>query len=156
MHPSNNVLEMQKYEQMGEVGYVRMKQHEALQFIRTHPEFFVKLCLKRFVYFWYGPPQVGSAATEARHIGFLLSSILAFAGLWALWRWHSPATYLYASLLFSVPLLYYVTFPHPRYRAPIEPEMLVLMVGSFLSASDEDRQPKSAAATKQIAGKKDR
>lgn len=71
---------------------------------------------------------------EARHVAFLLSSILAFAGLWALWREHSPATFLYGSLLFSAPLLYYVTFPHARYRAPIEPEMLVLMVLLFLSA----------------------
>ena len=140
MHPTNNVLEMQKYEQMGEVAYVRSKQHEAMDFIRSHPGLFAKLCLKRFIYFWYGLPRAGvEAVIEARHVAFLLSSILAFAGLWALWRQHSPTTFLYGSLLFSAPLLYYVTFPHARYRAPIEPEMLVLMVLLFLSAEPSRR-----------------
>jgi len=140
MHPTNNVLEMQKYEQMGEVAYVNMKQREALEFIRSHPGLFAKLCLKRFVYFWYGVPRGGAeAVNESKHVGFLLSSILAFAGLWTMWREQSPATFLYASLLFSAPLLYYVTFPHARYRAPIEPEMLVLMVGLFLSAESARR-----------------
>jgi hypothetical protein len=32
-----------------------------------------------------------------------------------------------------------VTFPHARYRAPIEPEMLVLMVVLFLSAEPSRR-----------------
>lgn len=135
MHPTNNVLEMQKYEQMGEVAYVSMQQHKAMDFIRANPGMFAKLCVKRFIYFWYGVPRAGAeAVNESKHIGFLLSSILAFGGLWALWRLASPATFLYGSLLFAAPLLYYVTFPHPRYRAPIEPEMLVLMVGLFLAA----------------------
>lgn len=140
MHPTNNVLEMQKYERMGEVAYVKLKQREAQDFIRSHPALFAKLCLKRFIYFWYGLPRAGAeAVTESRHVAFLLSSILAFGGLWALWRQRSPATFLYGSLLFSAPLLYYVTFPHARYRAPIEPEMLVLMVVLFLSAEPSRR-----------------
>jgi 4-amino-4-deoxy-L-arabinose transferase-like glycosyltransferase len=144
MHPTNNVLEMQKYEQMGEVAYVSLKQHEAMDFIGSHPRLFAKLCLKRFVYFWYGLPRAGAeAVTESRHVAFLLSSILAFGGLWALWRQHSPATFLYGSLLFSAPLLYYMTFPHARYRAPIEPEMLVLMVVLFLSAEPSHPAPRS-------------
>jgi hypothetical protein len=155
MHPSNNVLEMQKYEQMGEVAYVSLKQREAMDFIRSHPGLFAKLCIKRFIYFWYGVPRAGAEAVmESRHVAFLLSSILAFAGLWALWRQHSPATFLYGSLLFSAPLLYYITFPHARYRAPIEPEMLVLMVVLFLSAEPSRRTVRSQemviASEKQI------
>src|SRR6185312_3753071 len=67
-----------------------------------------------------------------RNVGFLLSSILAIAGMMVMWRRRHPATFLFASLLFAIPLVYYVTYPHPRYRAPIEPEMLVLMVYLFL------------------------
>jgi hypothetical protein len=145
MHPTNNVLELQKYERMGEVAYVHMKQEEALNFIRTHPGMFLELCVKRFVYFWYGVPRAGSEVTnEIRYLAFFLSSVLAFAGLWAMWRLRSPATFLYASLLFSIPVLYYVTFPHARYRAPIEPEMLVLMVGAFFSAEPSRRNSAQA------------
>jgi hypothetical protein len=77
--------------------------------------------------------------TQGRNIGFLLSSLLAFGGLWIVWRGRNPTTFLFASLLFAAPLIYYVTFPHPRYRAPIEPEMLILMVGLFLAAEPRRR-----------------
>jgi hypothetical protein len=133
MHPSSNALELQKYKQMGEVEYVNSTKTEVLAFIRSHPALFAKLCLRRAIYYWYGTPRDTGVEvlTAGRNIGFLLSSILAVAGLWVMWRQHNPATFLFASLLFAVPFIYYVTFPHPRYRAPIEPEMLVLMVGVF-------------------------
>jgi hypothetical protein len=116
-----------------------MKKTEAVDFIRSNPVLFAKLCLKRAVYYWYGTPRDTGfeLLTLGRNVGFLLSSILAFAGLWAMWRRRHPATFLFASLLFAVPLIYYVTFPHPRYRAPIEPEMLILMVGLFLYAESK-------------------
>jgi len=136
MHPSSNVLERKKFQEMGEIAYVQMKKREAIDFIRTRPLFFAKLCVRRAIYFWYGTPRDTGfeVFTLGRNVGFLLSSILAFGGLWAMWRYRHPATFLFASLLFAAPLIYYVTFPHPRYRAPIEPEMLILMIGLFLCA----------------------
>lgn len=141
MHPSSNVLELQKYEQMGEVAYVQMKRAEALNFVRNHPGRFLTLCIRRTVFYWYGTPRdTGVAAlSESRNLGFLLSSILAFGGLWVMWQRGNPATFLFGSLLFVIPLVYYLTFPHPRYRAPIEPQMLVLAVGLFLAAEPRKR-----------------
>jgi hypothetical protein len=151
MHPSNNVLEFQAYKSMGEVAYVHLKQRQALDFIRSHPAKFGSLCFRRALFYWYGTPRDTGieVLSETRNLGFLLSSILAFAGLAVMWRRHNPATFLFASLLFVVPLIYYITFPHPRYRAPIEPEMLILMVGLFLAAEPPRRVaplPQSAAA----------
>jgi len=133
-HPSSNVIERAKFQEMGEIAYVQMKHQEAVDFIRSHPVRFATLCVRRAIYFWYGTPRDTGleVLTLGRNVGFLLSSILAFGGLWAMWRRRHPATFLFASLLFAAPLIYYVTFPHPRYRAPIEPEMLILMVGLFL------------------------
>jgi 4-amino-4-deoxy-L-arabinose transferase-like glycosyltransferase len=141
VHPSSNVLELQRYREMGEIAYVHMRQQQALEFIRAHPAKFAKLCVRRAVFFWYGTPRDTGMEilTEGRNIGFLLSSILAFGGLWVMWRRRNPATFLFASLLFAAPLIYYVTFPHPRYRAPIEPEMLILAVGLFLAAEPRRR-----------------
>ena len=136
MHPSNNALELEAYKDMGEVAYVHLKQQQALAFIRSHPKKFLSLCFRRALFYWYGTPRDTGieVLSETRNLGFLLSSILAFAGLAVMWRRHNPATFLFASLLFALPLIYYVTFPHPRYRAPIEPEMLIPMVGLFLAA----------------------
>jgi len=144
MHPSSNVLERQKFQQMGEIAYVQKKKTEAVDFIRSNPLLFAKLCAKRALFFWYGTPRDTGfqLLTLGRNVGFLLSSILAFGGLWAMWRRRHPATFLFASLLLVAPLVYYVTFPHPRYRAPIEPEMLILMVGLFSYA---ETRPKHSA-----------
>jgi len=145
-HPSSNVIELNTYEEMGEVAYVQMKKQEVLNFIRSHPRKFAALCVRRAVFFWYGTPRDTGmeVLTESRNLGFLLSSILAFGGLAVMWRRHNPATFLYGSLLLAAPFVYYLTFPHPRYRAPIEPEMLILMVGLFLAA--EPRRRKSTEA----------
>jgi 4-amino-4-deoxy-L-arabinose transferase-like glycosyltransferase len=149
MHPSSNVLERRKFQEMGEIAYVQMKKREALEFIRSQPLLFLKLCVKRAVYFWYGTPRDTGfeVLTLGRNVGFLLSSILAFGGLWAIWRYRHPARFLFGSLLFAVPLIYYVTFPHPRYRAPIEPEMLILMVGLFLYAEPGSKPQLSRAGS---------
>lgn len=147
MHPSSNVLELQKYEQVGEVAYVQTKKLEALNFIRSHPQKFISLCVRRAVLYWYGTPRNTGipVLSETRNLGFLLSSILAFGGIWIMWRESNPASFLFASLLFAVPLVYYVTFPHPRYRAPIEPQMLILAVGLLLAA-EPHRQPRHESA----------
>lgn len=148
MHPSSNVLELQKYRRMGEVAYVQMKKAEALNFIRNHPGEFFILCVRRAVFYWYGTPRDTGVEflSESRNLGFLLSSILAFGGLWVMWRRANPATFLFGSLLFAIPLVYYLTFPHPRYRAPIEPQMLVLTVGLFLAAEPRKRATHSRIA----------
>ncbi|HET9742460.1 MAG TPA: glycosyltransferase family 39 protein [Terriglobales bacterium] len=135
LHPSQNPQEFAEYKQMGEVVYVQSKKREVLQFIRSEPGKFAELCLKRAIYYWYDVPRdAGSITGSLRNIAFLFSSILTFGGLIVMWRRRNRATFLFGSLLLAVPLIYYVTFPHPRYRAPIEPEMLILMVYLFTAA----------------------
>jgi hypothetical protein len=50
------------------------------------------------------------------------------AGLVVTIRRHMPGAFLFTTLLIFYPLMYYITFPQPRYRHPIEPEMLILAV----------------------------
>jgi len=64
----------------------------------------------------------------ARHTGFLIMTALAFAGLWLSFRNRKPGSFLMASLLFVYPLPYYLVNPFPRYKHPIEPEMILLTV----------------------------
>src|SRR5439155_24364433 len=59
---------------------------------------------------------------------FLASSVLAIWGLGLALRRRVPGGGLYALLLLVYPAVYYCVFPHPRYRHPIEPEMLILGV----------------------------
>ena len=91
------------------------------------------LWLKKALYFWAG---VSSAAGSAVVVGlkfffFLLSSALAWWGLGLSIRRHNRGSFLFGALFLVYPLAYYVLFPHARYRHPIEPLMLVLIVYLF-------------------------
>ena len=45
--------------------------------------------------------------------------------------------FLFASLLAFYPLVYYICFPEPRYRHPIDPELLIL--GVYLVSQAQTR-----------------
>jgi hypothetical protein len=144
-HPSRNQQELELYRQVGEVNYAKMKMAEARQFVASHPAGFLELCARRFFYFWFNTPQTSNAGglLYYRHIAFGFTSIVAWAGAWLAWKRRAPAGLLYASLLLAVPFVYYLTFPHPRYRAPIEPQITVL--GVYLFQSAKKRNPLEAA-----------
>jgi 4-amino-4-deoxy-L-arabinose transferase-like glycosyltransferase len=134
IHPTHNVLEFARYKQMGEIAYVKMRKREALDWIEANPGQFAKVTTARFVYYWTSVPW-GGAVMAPKNWGFLASSITAFWGLFLMWKHRRPGWQLYAIALFVYPLVYYFVFPHPRYRAPIEPLMTILIVFLFSQTS---------------------
>jgi hypothetical protein len=76
---------------------------------------------------------------------FLASSVLMFWGLGRALRRRKPSAWLLFWLILLYPAIYYVVFPNPRYRVPIEPEMTILCVfllteaGKKVTASCPDR-----------------
>src|SRR5262249_9030884 len=120
-HPSRNQQELELYRQMGEVSYARLKLAMAKAFIAQNPGQFLALCVRRFFYFWFNTPQTSNAGglLYYRHIAFGFTSIVAWAGAWLAWRRREATRFLYLSLLLAVPFIYYLAFPHPRYRAPV-------------------------------------
>ena len=95
------------------------------------------ISLKRFFYYWNGVPT-----TERQHLSpvdfrssaFLATSILALWGLGRAIRQKRPAAWLFAGLVLTYPTVYYFVFPHARYRHPIEPELVILIVFLILEA----------------------
>ena len=59
---------------------------------------------------------------------FLATSLLAIGGLLLAIKRCVHGIFLFVSLVAFYPLIYYFAFPHPRYRHPIEPELLILGV----------------------------
>ena len=145
MHPSHSRPELALYGQLGEVQYVARAKALAMHDIKTDPAHFRHAILDRILYFWYDTPVIDRKLPRfslVRNDLFFLSSELAFLGCGLMiWRRHRGA-FLFTSLLLSIPLIYYLTFPHPRYRAPLEPEMVVLSVYLFQSA---ERKHESSA-----------
>ncbi len=138
LHPTTNVLQFQKYRQMGEIAYIHERKSAALEFIRQHPGRFLVLTLRRFVYYWDDTPNGSQhwVTNLARNSLYLTSSILAIWGLGLAIKRRKPARWLFAFLLLAYPVVYYLVFPHPRYRHPIEPE-LVILAAYLISETDE-------------------
>jgi len=148
LHPSQNVVELRRYQQLGELEYVATRKHEAMDFIRKSYPRFAWLSVKRFIYYWGGLPRSSEIPVLApfKNSVFLASSVLAFWGLGRAMRKHRPGAWLFFWLIVSYPTIYYFVFPHPRYRHPIEPELGILIV-YVISEADGLRSRKSISRT---------
>jgi len=142
LHPTQNVFEMERYRRLGEMAYVKERKQEAIDFIRQDYGRFLGLSQKRFIYYWGGVPRQEKIAWLApmKNAIFLLSSALAFWGLARALRKHRPGAWLFFGLFLCYPAVYYFVFPHPRYRHPIEPELLILLL--YVISEAERKQPR--------------
>jgi len=136
-HPGNDAGAMQRFQQLGELGYIDVDHAKARYFLFQHRALFIGWTFKRVFYFWLGEPKetlVGGVELDwAKHLGFGLWTAFAIAGLWLLERRHNYAAGLIAGLLLLYPIPYYITRASPRYRHPIEP-LLVLMTVYVIAA----------------------
>jgi 4-amino-4-deoxy-L-arabinose transferase-like glycosyltransferase len=130
LQPNLNRLELEKFQRMGELAYSDSCKRMAFDWISAHPERFAVISLKRLVYYWNGLPRATSslAPVDFRTSAFLATSILALWGLGRAVRQKRPGAWLFAGLVLTYPTVYYFVFPHARYRHPIEPELLILIV----------------------------
>jgi len=148
LQPNLNKLELEKFQTMGELAYSEWCKQQAFDWIASHPGRFAVISLKRFFYYWNGVPRpTGSVSSvDFRSSAFLATSILALWGLGRAIRQKRPAAWLFAGLVLTYPTVYYFVFPHARYRHPIEPELVILIlfllleaIGPTRAVSDEQR-----------------
>jgi hypothetical protein len=139
--PNLNKLELEKYQHMGELAYAAECKRFALDWVQKHPGRFAVISLKRFFYFWNGVPRPTNsvAAVDFRSSAFLATSVLALWGLFRAVRQKRPGAWLFAGLVLTYPTVYYFVYPHARYRHPMEPELLILIV--FLLSQVRSRKP---------------
>ena len=137
------------YQQMGEPAINAQQLDAAKEWIARNPGQFLQLCLNRFCFFWggvsrnYGSDPFGWAK-QLKNLLFLASSLLTLIGLVLAWRRRVEGAFLFATILFAFPLIYYITVPEPRYRHAIEPQMLMLtvyLIWSLVARLMPRRQP---------------
>lgn len=130
LHPTHDLYALRQFQTMGELAYISMRKQQAIEYIRADYARFAGLCGKRFVYFWAGSPKTTQPEWmgEAKNSIFLASSVLMFWGLGRALRLRRRGAGLLFWLILLYPAVYYIVFPSPRYRVPIEPEMAILAV----------------------------
>jgi 4-amino-4-deoxy-L-arabinose transferase-like glycosyltransferase len=141
LQPNLNKLELQKFQQMGELAYSASCKRMAFDWVREHPARFAVISLKRLFYYWNGVPRPTESLSpvDFRNSAFLATSILALWGLGRMLRQKRPGAWLFAGLVLTYPTVYYFVYPHARYRHPIEPELIILIV--FLLSEIKRRSP---------------
>jgi len=115
MHPSRYRPATEKLLAQGELAFNADRKREAEEWIGSHPGEFATLTLQRFVHFWF--PSGRNRAHQLVLAGFTL---LAFAGLFILWRKDNPAFPMTLIIWIMYPLAYYVIQWSSRYRQPID------------------------------------
>jgi len=140
LHPTQDLYAMRQYTEMGEVAYINMRKRQALDYIEAEYSRFAVLCLKRFIYFWAGPPRLSQVwwLAQVKNSLYLASSVLMFWGLGRALRQRRPGAWLLFWLILLYPAIYYVVFPGQRYRHPIEPVMTILGIYLLTEAGKEN------------------
>jgi 4-amino-4-deoxy-L-arabinose transferase-like glycosyltransferase len=130
LQPNLNRGELEKFQSMGELAYGEACKRDAFAWVRENPGRFAVISLKRVFYYWNGVPRETNSVSpvDFRTSGFLATSVLALWGLVRALRRRRPGAWLYAGLVLSYPTVYYFVFPHARYRHPIEPQLVILIV----------------------------
>jgi len=149
LHPAHDNAEFRKYRQMGELAYVQQRKQEAMQWIKANPVKFLIISFRKCVYYWYGVPRDMNPPWLApvKNSLFATSSLLMLFGLVLAFRQRRPHAWLFFWLLLLYPMIYYVVFPHARYRHPVDPEITVLAI--FLISQARTKRSLSANSRNQ-------
>ena len=145
-HPSQNPILFRQYQEMGEAAYSAEQSRLANQWIAENPRQFAIITFRKFVFYWNGLPRLSKiqALEQFKNSLFLASSLLSIAGLVLAIKNRVRGMFLFASLLIFFPLVYYVSFAQPRYRHPIDPELVILGVYLFTQVSPRNPHSKGA------------
>jgi hypothetical protein len=140
MHPVDSVRESQILHQMGEVPYDRLKQTQAVAWIRSHPARFAQLTAVRFVEFWFPDPS----EHPFRCWMMWATTLLSLPGTILMLRHRQRIGYFIVAVWLIYPTMYYVMVSSDRYRYPILWTSL-LPAGYFLAWLTEKRRGRAAA-----------
>jgi 4-amino-4-deoxy-L-arabinose transferase-like glycosyltransferase len=139
--PWHNDQEWQDFKNLGEVRYMDREKQRGLDFIRSHPQWFAVMTVRRFTYMWTGfwsfdKRYLAEEPLDPPNVFFCTSlTILMLIGLRRLWRkdWRRAA--LFSLVLFFFPSVFYLTHVEVYYRRQIDPLIVVLAVYAVYSGT---------------------
>jgi 4-amino-4-deoxy-L-arabinose transferase-like glycosyltransferase len=137
--PPGNAAELVEIKKVGELAYLQEKRSQALSFIEAHPGIYVWRCVRRVVFMWTGfwsfqREYLREEPFDPANIFFCsLFTVFALGGLRKAFRDRRDIAILYALILGTFPIIYYLTHPDLAYRHPIDPEIVILGAYAIVS-----------------------
>jgi len=150
-HPASNPDEMRLYRSQGEVAYIASKRALVMDYITQHPDFFIRLTLRRTAFYWTGfwsisPVYVQEEPFQLPNVFFCSSlTLLMLFGARDWWRKDRASALPYLLCIALFPMAYYISHTMMDYRQPIEPEIVILVVVGLRAVKTRIRsRPKAA------------
>jgi len=130
LHPSRNPQVLANYQAMGEWAFCAEQGRRAREWIAQNPGRFATITARRVWFFWNGLPRLAKypSLSEIKNSHILLLSVVGIWGLLLAIKRRVHGIFLFSTLLVFYPLVYYICFPEPRYRHPIDPQLIILGV----------------------------
>jgi 4-amino-4-deoxy-L-arabinose transferase-like glycosyltransferase len=150
--PWHNEQEWSEFQQLGELAYFDKKKQQAYEFIRANPGWYVWTSCRRAFYLWTGywsfdREYLKQEPLDPPNIFFCTTlTVLALIGLWRALRMNLSSAMPYALVLFSFPLIYYITSPEVYYRRPIDPFFVILAIVAVLPKAATSTEKRKAAS----------
>jgi hypothetical protein len=127
-HPSSSPIEADTLGDLGEVEYNRLRLAEAANWVRAHPAEFLRFTARRFAAWWFPPSPAILVAPLA------VLTLLAFAGLWLMFRHQPLAAWLLLLTWLTFPDVYYIVQWSSRYRYPMDWQTLLCASVALVAA----------------------
>ncbi len=141
--PWHNEADWLEFQRLGEPRYMEAKKRYSIDFIRANPGWFAWTSVRRAVFLWTGywsfeRSYLQQEPLDPPNILFSTSfTVLTLLGLRKAFRAGTAIAMPYLLVLFSFPLIYYITSPEVYYRRPIDPIMVVLAVYGVIGSAKE-------------------
>jgi hypothetical protein len=147
----NNSFELTKLIRIGESAYLAEKDREAWELVVRRPARFAGLTLRRMLYTWTSywdfsrRPWLDDSGLP-NILMYSLISFLAWTGLVKAIRDGRDGIFPLAILVICFPLVYYITHPEIRFRHPIDPAIVILLVNGVMSLRRQEQESHAEAA----------
>ena len=132
---------MQRYRDLGEMEYVRLKRQAALRFMADYPGKSIRNILYRVLYWWLAVGEKGRIFWLYAGVG-----LITLVGVGTIICLRAGAWYLVAFSILVFPLTYYLADVMARYRHPIEPAMTLASAFFLYRAAGEFKRRTRHAA----------
>jgi hypothetical protein len=115
-----------------------------MAFVRTHPGNFLRLLAERIAAWWFPPHPPILLAPK------LVLTLLAFAGLWRMFRRQPLIAWLFLITWLTFPDVYYLVHWSSRYRSPMDWQILfsasVALFAAWQAIHSRREAPRDAPA----------